>query len=228
MGGGRPAGILAREQPGAEECQADRQDTAAKEKPASGWHQPVTGTVTWVIGAMAASAVMVSVSVAVAVPAAGMATRCPLPVTVTATALLAPLDVSVTVHVKPAGMSGKLRDTVPAAVLAGMVNAYWLSGCPQSTRIAIGPCWPAAAPLIVLLTMRVPGVSWKRSAKETATTVAAGTVAVCSLPPTRVVVTGGEGFARPAGRSCDRSQHDLGLLRGWFAAPGQEVQVGQA
>ena len=142
----------------------------------------MTGTVTWVIGATGASAVMVSVSVAVAVPAAGMATCCPLPATVTATPLLAPLDVSVTVHVKPAGMFGKLRDTVPAVVLAAMMNAYWLSGCPQSTSIAIGPCWPAAAPLMVLLTTSVPGASEKMSVNRAGTIVPAAT-STDRLPP---------------------------------------------
>jgi hypothetical protein len=104
---------------------------------------------------------------------------------VTVTALVWPSVVSVTVQRDPTGRSGKARDTDPAR---------W----PAGTRMAMRPCWPAAGPAIVLVTLRMPvgtwgtsgvvsGVRWYTSITFTGTTSPAGTVTVWSLADTVAV-----------------------------------------
>ena len=47
-------------------------------------------------------------------------------------------------------------DTVPAAVPAGITKSGRATPA-QTTLIVIGPCWPAAAPVMVLRTSSAPG-----------------------------------------------------------------------
>ena len=96
-------------------------------------------------------------------------------------------DGLVTVQAAPAGSSLKKRDTVPAAVPAGIRKAKSYTTPPQATKMAMSPCWPAAGPAMVLLTCRDPGVDRYTSIRPTTTTSPAGTVTFWLLPVTVTV-----------------------------------------
>ena len=91
-----------------------------------------------------------------AVPPAGTVAVWPLPTVTTLTAVFDPSAVSVTVHTVPAGMFEYVWSMVPATEPAGITKS--VSVVPPQTTWMVTAAWlPAAVPLIVLRTTRLPG-----------------------------------------------------------------------
>lgn len=76
----------------------------------------------------------------------------------TDTVLVLPSAISKTMHFVPSGIPVNIWEVGPAGALAGItIGGVWLNGTPlQNTPMVTAPCWPAAGPAMVLVTVREP------------------------------------------------------------------------